>query len=82
MILQHTTTLGLRYQMQQRDVLDYTIYPVATPYGNIRIKSAEGYGIFKEKPEYEDVKAAADEHSVPFSRVYAAANAAMKSSQQ
>ncbi len=76
LILQHTTTLGLRYQTLRRDVLDYTLYRVTTPYGDIRIKSASGYGVFKEKPEYEDVRAAAKAYGVPFNHVYAASIAA------
>lgn len=80
LILQHTTTLGLRYQVMQREVLTYTFYSAATKYGSIRIKSASGYGVLKEKPEYEDVKSAAEAHGVPFTQVYAAAAAAMNSS--
>lgn len=79
LILLHTTTNGVRYETKQREVLDYTRYKVSTPYGDIRIKSAKGYGIVKEKPEYDDVRAAARKNAVPFSQVYAAACAAMTS---
>ena len=79
LMLKHTSTLGLRYQTMRRDVLAHTVYTISTPFGDIRIKSAEGYGVYKEKPEYEDVKNASDEHGVPFSQVYAAAVSAMNS---
>ncbi|SHH94266.1 hypothetical protein SAMN02745823_01565 [Sporobacter termitidis DSM 10068] len=81
LLLENTTTLGIRYETLKRDVLDKTSYKVKTIYGDIRIKSARGYGIVKEKPEYDDVRAAAAAHNVPFSRVYAAAAAEMKSVQ-
>lgn len=79
LILQHTSTLGVRYQTLRRDVMNYTIYKIQTEYGEIRIKSAKGHGHTKEKPEYEDVRAAALKHEVPFSQVYAAVTAAMAS---
>ncbi len=79
LILQHTSTFGLRYQTLRRDVLEHTFYRAATAFGDIRIKSANGYGVFKEKPEYDDVRAAADKHGVPFSQVYDAAAAAIRS---
>ena len=79
LIFEHTATLGIRYQSMKREVLDYTLYPVSTPYGDIRIKTAAGFGVVKEKPEYEDVRAAALRNGVSFSEVYAAAVAAMKS---
>ncbi len=82
LILQHTTTLGLRYQTKRRDVLGHTVYRVATKYGDIRVKSAAGYGITKEKPEYEDVAKAADAHGVPFEKVWTAAVRQMKSNKQ
>jgi uncharacterized protein (DUF111 family) len=59
-------------------VLGHTVYRVATKYGDIRVKSAAGCGITKEKPEYEDVAKAAEAHGVPFAEVWAAAAAAVK----
>jgi uncharacterized protein (TIGR00299 family) protein len=81
LLLENTTTLGVRYETMCRDILDTESYKVATPYGDIRIKSARGFGLVKEKPEYDDVRAAAVTHGVPFFQVYAAAAAAMKSHQ-
>lgn len=79
LMLQHTTSFGIRYQTYKRDIMDITFYNVSTPFGDIRIKSGKGYGITKEKPEFEDVKAASIKHGVPFSQVYATAAAAMNS---
>lgn len=77
LILQHTTTHGVRYQSMRRSVMDTAFYNVVTAYGEIRIKTAKGFGITKEKPEYEDVRKAALDHGVSFSQVYTAAVAAM-----
>jgi uncharacterized protein (TIGR00299 family) protein len=66
----HTTTLGVRVTPCRRAVLRRAVEPVATQYGEIRVKRAEGYGAAKSKPEYDDVIAAATAHGVPFQTVY------------
>jgi uncharacterized protein (TIGR00299 family) protein len=81
LILENTTTFGVRYHTEMRDVLAVTSYTVATPFGDIRIKSVYGHGLTKEKPEYEDVKAASLEHGIPFARVWTAASALMQTNQ-
>ncbi len=78
LMLLHTTTLGVRCKPCRRNILSYSFYTVQTTYGPIRIKAAEGDGILKEKPEYEDVKQAAEKHGVPFAQVYWQAMAAIK----
>jgi len=70
LILLHTTTLGVRYAAWRRSILRCTFETVETPYGTIRVKVAEGDEIRKRKPEYEDVKAAAEKCGVPFGEVY------------
>ena len=77
LMLLHTTTLGVRCNTCRRDILNYSFYTVETPYGAIRVKSASGYGISRDKPEYEDVKDAAQKHGVPFIQVYQQAVAAI-----
>ncbi len=59
LLFEHTTTRGVRYQEYERAKLDASFYEKDTPYGTIRVKKNTGYGITKEKPEFEDVKAAA-----------------------
>jgi uncharacterized protein (TIGR00299 family) protein len=81
LILENTATFGVRYRTVLRTIMSVSSYTVPTPYGNIRIKRGEGDGLLKEKPEYEDVKAAALAHNIPFARVWTAAVAAMKSTQ-
>jgi uncharacterized protein (TIGR00299 family) protein len=77
LMLTHTTTLGVRYRNVLRDVMEVSTHTVETAYGKIRIKTGRGHGIKKRKPEYEDVKAAAEAHNVPFNHVWLAAITAM-----
>mgnify|MGYP002507921825 FL=1 len=52
----HTTTRGVRYQLYERAKLESTFETRHSSYGNIRVKKSSGYGIEKEKPEFEDLK--------------------------
>ena len=69
LMLLHTTTLGVRECVCQRYILAPKQEAVHTPYGEVRIKVGEGRGIYKQKPEYEDVKRAAQQFNVPFAKV-------------
>ena len=73
LIIEHTSTLGVRITMHRRNVLSRTIETVTTKYGDIRIKFALGFGVMKHKPEYDDVLAAAKKYGVPYKTVYDAA---------
>ena len=56
-ILSCTTTFGVRKRLCDRYALDVSFTEKETPWGIVHIKSGEGYGIRKSKPEYEDVAA-------------------------
>ena len=58
-IFKHTTTLGVRENISRRYFLDRSIETVKTEFGEVRIKRAEGYGVKREKYEYEDLAAIA-----------------------
>lgn len=70
LMLKHTTTLGVRQKTCRRTVMERRTETVDTPYGPIRVKIAEGFGITRSKAEYEDVAKAAREHDVPLCEVY------------
>ena len=70
LILLHTTTLGIRERRCERNILQYQIQTISTRYGKIRIKTANGYGITKSKPEFDDVRKAAKEYNVSFESVF------------
>ena len=73
LILEHTTTRGIRIHPCYRRILDASFEKVSTPYGTITIKVSTGYGIHKFKPEYDDVAKAAREHNTTFQEVWNAA---------
>jgi uncharacterized protein (DUF111 family) len=73
MMLEHTTTLGVRISLCNRRVLTRATETVSTEYGEIRVKRAYGFGVTKFKPEHDDVLAASKRHGVPFTTVRDAA---------
>ena len=55
LLLKHTTTLGVREFPCQRYTLNRTVETADTPYGPIRKKVSSGYGVRREKLEYDDL---------------------------
>jgi uncharacterized protein (TIGR00299 family) protein len=55
LILEYTSTFGVRKTICKRYILNRKISVQKMPYGNIRIKTGEGFGIKKSKPEFEDI---------------------------
>lgn len=64
LLLRHTTTLGVREQLCRRYTLMRRVETVATPYGPVRKKLSQGYGVCREKYEYEDLAAIAAEQKL------------------
>ena len=64
-MLEHTTTLGVRFLPCTRKELTRETIPVLTPFGEIDVKVATlPSGKLRHKPEYEACQAAAREHQV------------------
>ncbi len=59
LIFKHSTTIGIRIADFDRVVLTREAVPVETQEGTVHIKKSEGFGVIREKMEYEDVKAIA-----------------------
>ena len=55
LIFRHTTTLGVRECVCRRYMLSREMECVPTPYGDVHKKRAAGYGVEREKYEYEDL---------------------------
>ncbi|MBN1378508.1 MAG: nickel pincer cofactor biosynthesis protein LarC [Gammaproteobacteria bacterium] len=71
LLLNETTTLGIRTYRADRAMLEREISVVETKYGKVKVKSARlGDKILKSKPEYEDCKRIANEMNVPLQAVY------------
>lgn len=64
LMFRHTTTLGIREYICSRYGLHRTMETKETAYGTVRIKTAAGYGIERQKTEYEDLARIAREQSV------------------
>ena len=69
LMFMHTTTLGIRENISRRYTLSRKIDEVQTQYGTIKIKTAQGYGITKCKPEYEDIAKTARGKGLPLERI-------------
>jgi pyridinium-3,5-bisthiocarboxylic acid mononucleotide nickel chelatase len=66
LIFRETTTLGVRYRNEQREILTREFVTVETEYGPIRIKVSRGRDgrVMNASPEFEDCRIAAEKHQV------------------
>jgi pyridinium-3,5-bisthiocarboxylic acid mononucleotide nickel chelatase len=66
LIFRETTTLGVRFRNEQREILKREFVAVETEYGPIRIKvsRASDGRVMNASPEFEDCRAAAEKHQV------------------
>lgn len=69
LIFKHTTTLGIREYLCNRYTLTRSEYTVNTQYGKVLVKRAEGYGVVREKAEFEDLARLARENNVSLSEI-------------
>lgn len=69
LIFKYTTTIGIREYKCSRYVLNRKIIKRETEFGAVDFKRAEGFGVVKEKAEYEDIKAIADKNNCSFTDV-------------
>ena len=58
-VFTNTTTIGIRESLCRRYTLDRRIEELETPWGTVRRKVSEGYGVTRCKLEYDDVEKAA-----------------------
>jgi pyridinium-3,5-bisthiocarboxylic acid mononucleotide nickel chelatase len=75
LIFRETTTLGVRYRNEQREILAREFVTVETEYGPIRIKvsRAKDGQVMNASPEFEDCRIAAEKHHVGLRDAQAAA---------
>lgn len=72
LIFKHTTTLGVREIICNRYTLDREIVKRDSEFGTVNIKKASGYGVQREKKEYEDLARIAREKGLSLAEVEAA----------
>ena len=63
-LFRHTATLGVRECALPRYVLHRELHSVETEAGPVRVKTAEGFGVRRGKPEYEDLARIARERGI------------------
>jgi uncharacterized protein (DUF111 family) len=75
---QHSTTLGVREQLQSRWVLPRCSLELATPLGPVRLKQAQlPDGRWRSKPEHDDLAALARQHTLGIDQVRAIVQSAL-----
>ena len=72
LIFRHTTTLGVRENVSRRHTLSRSVETVGTPFGGVRRKVSEGFGVTREKYEYEDLARIARENDLSLEEAKAA----------
>ena len=72
LIFRHTTTIGVRENISKRYTLKRFTETVQTPFGEMRKKISTGYGVTREKYEYEDLARVAKEQGMSIGEVLAA----------
>ena len=65
----HTTTLGIRENVYNRYTLKRSVETIETDYGMVRVKRVSGWGVQREKAEYEDLVRIARKHKISISQV-------------
>jgi pyridinium-3,5-bisthiocarboxylic acid mononucleotide nickel chelatase len=75
LVFRETTTIGVRTYDVRRKTLDRELVPVATPFGDVRIKVSRMNGsVLNATPEYEDCQRIAAQRGIPLKEVIAAAS--------
>ncbi|MCI8608063.1 MAG: nickel pincer cofactor biosynthesis protein LarC [Firmicutes bacterium] len=71
LLLQHTTTAGVRIYDCQRYAMDRDFAERETPLGPVSVKHYQGWGIQKEKAEFEQLAVLARKHGMSIGQVRA-----------
>ncbi|SHK01074.1 hypothetical protein SAMN02745248_01568 [Hathewaya proteolytica DSM 3090] len=78
LMFKHTTTLGIREYICNRYTMDRSQYHVTCEYGHINVKKSIGWGVSREKAEYDDMAAIAREKDISISEVRKTVDSAIK----
>lgn len=68
-VFKYSTTIGIREQVYSRYTLNRSIELVHTSIGDVRIKKSSGYGVEKEKYEYDDLIKLAEDNNLSLDEV-------------
>ncbi len=70
-IFRHTTTLGIRKEAVERYVLSRGETARGSKYGPVRVKRSQGYGVVREKAEFDDLARIARERDRSLAQIRA-----------
>ncbi|HRR95517.1 MAG TPA: DUF111 family protein, partial [Candidatus Ratteibacteria bacterium] len=74
-IFSETTTIGFRYQKEDRIILQRKIKEIKTKWGSVKIKiSFYGGKIYNISPEYDDCKKISKKFKIPLKNVITEVN--------
>ena len=68
-LFRNTTTLGVRERICGRYAMEREIFTTESAYGPVRVKRSLGFGVSREKAEYEDLAKLARENGVSLQTV-------------
>lgn len=68
-LLRHTTTLGVRQTQHLRFSLERRQELILTPHGPVRLKIASGFGVTRQKAEFDDLAAIAKSQDLSLEQV-------------
>lgn len=69
-IFRETTTIGIRYRVEERIELERECIEIDTKYGKLKAKKAKNNGEEYIYPEYESIKEVALKNDVPVKKIY------------
>lgn len=76
-IFRHTTTLGVRENVSNRYFMERKIETIKTEFGDVRVKKAEGFGVTRQKFEFEDLAKIARETGCSIAEIEKKINASL-----
>ena len=69
LLFRHTTTLGIRETEHRRYTLERSTHSAQTPWGAVDVKRAQGWGITREKPEFDQLHDIAKKENLSMAEV-------------
>ena len=69
LLFRHTTTLGIRETAHRRYTLERSSHLAETPWGTVAVKRAQGWGVIREKPEFDQLHDIAKKENLSMAEV-------------
>lgn len=69
LIFKNTSTIGIRETLCRRYILKREQQIVTTPYGEVRVKVSEGYGVSRKKAEFDDLARISREEGIALDEI-------------